>query len=68
MRYSFIHEIFYYTCYYVFFFAIYQFTGANSYIDSSGTNLTAAIVFSLFYAIWLIAITYHAAKYKRKLQ
>jgi len=30
MRYSFLHEIFYYTGFYVLFFAFYQFTGANA--------------------------------------
>ena len=43
IRYSFLHEIFYYTAFYVFFFAVYQFTGINSTMDSSNTNLAAAI-------------------------
>lgn len=32
IRYSFLHEVFYYTAFYVFFFAVYQFTGVNSTI------------------------------------
>ena len=66
MRFSFIHEIFYYTEYYVFFFAVYQFTGINNYIDNSNGNFAAAVIISLLYMIWLIAITYQAAKYKQK--
>lgn len=68
MRYSFLHEIFYYTAFYVFFFAAYQFTGANSSLASSGTNLGAAIIVAILYATWLISITYHAVKYKRRLE
>lgn len=52
----------------MFFFAIYQFTGANSSIDASSTNLAAAIVVAVLYCVWLISITYHALKYKRRLQ
>jgi len=68
MRYSFLHEAFYYTAFYVFFFAVYQFTGANANNASSTTNLAAAIIVALSYAVWLITITYHAVKYKRRLQ
>lgn len=66
MRFSFIHEIFYYTVFYVFFFAVYQFTGINNYIDNSNGNFAAAVIIALLYMIWLIAITYHAARYKQK--
>jgi hypothetical protein len=68
VRYSFVHEIFYYTAFYVFFFAVYQFTGANSSNASSSTNLAAAVIVALIYVVWLITITYHAVKYKRRLQ
>jgi hypothetical protein len=67
MRYSFLHEIFYYTEYYVFFFAVYQFTGVNSYIDASASNLAIAVIVALLYAVWLVTITYHAVQYKRRL-
>ncbi len=50
------------------FFAFYQFTGVNSSIEASNTNLAAAVIVSFLYAIWLIAITYQAVKYKRRLE
>lgn len=67
MRYSFIHEIFYYTGYYVLFFALYQFTGANSYIDASAGNLAAAVLVFLTYLVWIVWITYIASKYRHRL-
>lgn len=67
MRYSFIHEIFYYTVYYVFFMAVYQFTGNNADLNSSAANLTAAVVAMLVYAVWLVWVLYQARKYRKRL-
>lgn len=64
MRFSFLHEIFYYTEYYVVFFALYQFTGANSNLDASSTNLAAAVIVFLLYMVWLVWLTYLGAKYR----
>ena len=67
MRFSFIHEIFYYTEFYVLFFAMFQFTGANSYIEASGANLAASVIVLLCYLVWLVWITYLGVKYKERL-
>lgn len=67
MRFSFIHEIFYYTQLYVMFFIFYQFTGVNSNIDSSAGNLAASVVILAAYIVWFIFITYIAVNYKDKL-
>lgn len=62
MRFSFLYEIFYYTEYYVLFFAIYQFTGKNSYMKDSATNLAAAVIVLILYMIWLLSLTYASLK------
>jgi Ca2+/Na+ antiporter len=67
MKYSFIHEIFYYTEFYVLFFALYQFTGVNSYIDASAANLAASAIVLLCYLVWLVWITYLGVKYRDRL-
>jgi hypothetical protein len=68
MRFSFLHEIFYYTGYYVLFFALYQFTGSNASIDKANTNLAAAIIVVICYTVWFIMVTYVAVKYSKKLE
>ena len=67
MRYSFLHEIFYYPAFYTIFFALYQFTGANSSLDSSAANIAAAVIILSVYVVWLIAITFVATKYRSRL-
>lgn len=67
MKFSFLHEIFYYTEYYVLFFALYQFTGSNSDLDASTGNLAFAAIALIAYSIWIVIITYLASKYKNKL-
>lgn len=67
MRFSFLHEIFYYTEYYVLFFAFYQFTGANSNLGSSAANLAAAVIVLIAYVVWLVVITYLGTKYRHHL-
>jgi hypothetical protein len=67
MRFSFVHEIFYYTGFYVLFFTLYQFTGANSYINASAANLAVAVMVLLAYVVWLIWITYLGTKYRERL-
>jgi hypothetical protein len=67
MRYSFLYEIFYYTEYYILFFAFYQFSGANTYLKNSSTNLAAAVIISLLYLGWLLSMTYVSLKNKSKL-
>lgn len=67
MRYSFLHEIFYYTEFYVFFFAVYQFTGANSTMEGATTNLAAAIIVFICYLVWIITITYLGVRYRGRL-
>ena len=62
MRFSFLYEIFYYTEYYVLFFAIYQFTGKNSYMKDSATNLAAAVIVLILYMVWLLSLTYASLK------
>ena len=66
MRYSFLHEIFYYTQYYVLFFSFYQFTGANSYITASAANLAGSVIVMLAYSTWMVIIAYLASKYRKQ--
>lgn len=67
MRYSFIHEIFYYTVYYVFFIAVYQFTGNNADLPSSAGNLAAAVIVMIVYAAWLLWVVYLGSKFRKKI-
>lgn len=67
MRFSFLHEIFYYTEYYVLFFVFYQFTGANSNLESSAANLAGAVIALIAYVVWLVVITYLGTKYRHRL-
>ena len=46
---------------------MYQFTGANTALDSSALNITAAIIVLAVYIAWLVAITFFAAKYRNRL-
>lgn len=68
MKFSFLHELFYYTEYYVFFFALYQFGGANGSFEDYTTNLAAAVIVSALYVAWLITITYQAYRYKKRME
>lgn len=67
MRFTFIHELFYYPGFYVLFFALYQFTGANSNISDSSGNMALAIMVLLAYGVWLVALTYLAVKYRGRM-
>ena len=67
MRYSFLYEIFYYTEYYVLFFAFYQFSGANTYLKNSAMNLAVAVIVVILYVAWLLIMTYASIKNKLKL-
>ena len=67
MRFSFLHEIFYYTAFYTLFFIFYQFTGANSSMEASGANLAAAVIILLCFVVWLVLVTYIASKYRNRL-
>ena len=67
MRYSFIHEIFYYTGFYTLFFIFYQFTGANSNMDNSATNTAAAVIVLICFVVWIVVITYIASRYRNRL-
>ena len=67
MRYSFLHEIFYYTAFYTLFFIFYQFTGANSNLDNSAANLAVAVIVLICFVVWLVAITYVGSKYRNRL-
>ena len=67
MRFSFLYEMFYYPAFYVLFFALYQFTGANSNISESNGNLVFAIIVVMAYGVWLVALTYVAVQYKSRM-
>lgn len=62
MKFSFLYEIFYYTEYYVLFFALYQFTGANTYLSNSATNLAVSVIVLFMYIVWLLSMTYASLK------
>ena len=68
MKFSFLHEIFYYTEFYVFFFALYQFSGANGSFEEYTTNLAASVIVAAAYVAWLITITYQAYKHKKRME
>jgi hypothetical protein len=52
----------------VFFFALYQFSGANGSFEEYTTNLAASVIVAAAYVAWLITITYQAYKHKKRME
>lgn len=62
MKLSFIFEAFYYPAFYTIFFAFYQFKGYHANLNAAGANLAMAIIMSLVYLVFFIALLYISAK------